>query len=202
MRAFTAARDARTTDELWLVEHAPVYTMGLKGRNGTLTAIHGIPVIYSDRGGDMTYHGPGQTVLYALLDLTRLGLGIKALVQALEQAVIDYLAQHRIEAGRRAGAPGVYVGGSKIAALGLRVRGGGSYHGLAFNVNMDLTPFTHIDPCGYQGLKVTQLADLHVAATVETAGMTIVERLTNLLGYNVTTLPPIDLTSLATQHHE
>ncbi len=203
MRAFTDARSAQTPDELWLVEHLPIYTMGLKGGDGTVADIQGTPVVYTDRGGDMTYHGPGQVVLYTLLDLTRLGLGIRKLVNTLEQIVIDDLAHYHIEAGRKAGAPGVYVRERKIAALGLRVRGGCSYHGLSFNVDMDLAPFSHIDPCGYEGLGVTQLRDLRVFATVATTGTALVERLAPLLGYNsVVTLPPTDLTTFAASRHE
>jgi lipoyl(octanoyl) transferase len=202
MRAFTDTRTEETPDELWLVEHPPVYTMGLKGRNGAAQEIHGIPVVYSDRGGDMTYHGPGQAVLYPLLDLNRLGLGIKALVNALEQIIIDYLADHDIAAQRRAGAPGVYVREDKIAQLGLRVRGGRCYHGLSFNVDMDLDPFTQIDPCGYEGLGVTQLADLRLPGTVLTVGPALAQRLAPRLGYNAPIpLSPVDLATLAAQHH-
>jgi lipoyl(octanoyl) transferase len=187
MRAFTDARTDATVDEIWLVEHPPVYTMGLKGRNGTTTAIGGIPLIYSDRGGDITYHGPGQTVLYALIDIGRLGIGIKTLVQTLEQTVVDYLAQYGIAAQRRAGAPGVYVEERKIASLGLRMRRTYSYHGLAFNVDMDLDPFARIDPCGYRGMQVTQLVDLLVprpAVAPAAAGVALAQRLAALLGYN------------------
>ena len=184
MRAFTDARAPETPDELWLVEHPPVYTMGLKGRAGTLTDIGGIPVIYTDRGGDITYHGPGQVVLYAMLDIARLGIGIKTLVQLLEQSIIDQLAQYEIAGARRAGAPGVYVGGKKIASLGLRVRRAGSYHGLALNVDMDLEPFARIDPCGYEGMEVTQLADFRAAAPTFEVGAELARRLAGLLGYN------------------
>jgi len=203
MRAFTATRDACTPDELWLVEHPPVYTMGLKGRDGSVHEIHGIPVVYSDRGGDMTYHGPGQLVLYTLLDLTRLGLGIKTLVHTLEQIVVDYLADHGIDAERKAGAPGVYVQGRKIASLGLRVRGAGTYHGLSLNVDMDLTPFTYIDTCGYEEMEVTHMVKLRVPVTVDAAGTALVARLAPRLGYNETvTLPSTDLQKLAAEDHE
>jgi lipoyl(octanoyl) transferase len=184
MRTFTDARTPETPDELWLVEHPPVYTMGLKGRDGTIADIGGIPLIYTDRGGDITYHGPGQIVLYPMLDLTRLGVGIKSLVQQLEQAIIDQLSRYEIAAARRPGAPGVYVGGKKIASLGLRVRRGCSYHGLACNVDMDLEPFARIDPCGYEGMEVTQLADLGVSASAFTVGAELARRLAGLLGYN------------------
>lgn len=184
MCAFTDARTPQTPDELWLVEHPPVYTMGLKGRDGSVNEIHGVPVVYSDRGGDMTYHGPGQIVLYALLDLGRLGLGIKTMVHALEQAVMDYLFDHCIDAQRRAGAPGVYVDDKKIAALGLRIRRSCSYHGLALNVDMDLTPFTFIDPCGYEGMEVTQLTDFGVTSPLAAVGTALAEQIALLLGYN------------------
>jgi lipoyl(octanoyl) transferase len=164
MQTFTDQRDADTPDELWLVEHPPVFTLGLAGKPEHVLDAGDIPVVRCDRGGQITYHGPGQVVLYALLDLNRAGLGVKALVTLLEQAVIDLLAGFDITAERRPGAPGVYVAGAKIAALGLRVRRGCCYHGLSFNVAMDLAPFTRINPCGYAGLAVTQLRDLAPAA--------------------------------------
>jgi lipoyl(octanoyl) transferase len=184
MRDFTAARDVTTLDELWLLEHPPVYTMGLKGHARAPTTLHNISVVRTDRGGDMTYHGPGQLVVYLLLDLARLGLGVKGLVGLLEQAVIDLLADDSVTAQRRSGAPGVYVNDRKIAALGLRVRGGRSYHGLALNVDMDLAPFAHIDPCGTPGLGVTQLAELGVKADMASVRRQLLERLLNRLGYN------------------
>jgi lipoyl(octanoyl) transferase len=194
MRAFTDTRASHTPDELWLIEHPPVYTMGLKGRHGTVADINNIPLVYSDRGGDITYHGPGQIVLYAMIDIGRLGIGIKTLVQSLEQIVIDYLSDNGIGAARRAGAPGVYVRDRKIAALGLRVRRNCSYHGLAFNIDMDLEPFNRIDPCGYQGLQVTQLAAFGRAATPADAGIALAHRLSALLGYNAPViLPPTHL---------
>lgn len=159
MQDFSARRTPATPDELWLLEHPPVYTLGLKRATDARTDIAGIPVVPTDRGGDITYHGPGQVIAYVLLDLTRRKLGVKELVHQLEQAVIDLLAGYEIGAARRAGAPGVYVAGRKIASLGLRVRRGASYHGLAFNHDMDLAPFAPIDPCGYAGLPVTCLAD-------------------------------------------
>jgi lipoyl(octanoyl) transferase len=184
MRDFTAARDVTTLDEFWLLEHPPVYTMGLKGHARAPRAIHGIPVVRTDRGGDMTYHGPGQIVAYLLLDLARLGLGVKGLVGLLEQAVIDLLAAYDIAGARLPGAPGVYVGRRKIAALGLRVRGGRSYHGLALNVDMDLAPFARIDPCGYPGLDVTQLASQDVRVDLETVRTALLAKLMERLGYN------------------
>lgn len=160
MRRFTDARDPDTPDELWLLEHPPVFTLGQAGRREHLRDPGDIPVIQVDRGGQVTYHGPGQLVAYLLLDLRRAGLGVKRLVRILEQAVLELLARHGIPADLRAEAPGVYVAGAKIAALGLRVRKGCSYHGLALNISMDLEPFRRIDPCGYAGLEVAQLADL------------------------------------------
>lgn len=184
MRDFTAARNAATPDELWLLEHPPVYTMGLKGHARAPASLHDIPVVCSDRGGDMTYHGPGQLVVYLLLDLARLGLGPKKLVRELEQTVIDLLADDGIVAARHAGAPGVYVENKKIAALGLRVRRMCSYHGLALNVDMNLAPFAHIDPCGIPGLGVTQLAELGAAGDMESVHCRLLERLLKRLGYN------------------
>ena len=169
MRAFTAQRAADTPDELWLLEHPPVYTLGQAGKPEHLLRANGIPVVRVDRGGQVTYHGPGQVIAYALLDIRRRGLAVKRLVWLLEQAVIDLLARHGVAGARRVGAPGVYVDGAKVAALGLRVRGGCTYHGLALNVDMDLAPFRDINPCGYAGLAVTQLADLGVELSREDA---------------------------------
>jgi len=160
MQDWTAQRQPDTADELWLLEHAPVFTLGLAGRHEHLLAPGTIPVVQSDRGGQVTYHAPGQLIAYVLLDLRRTSLGIKRLVTLLEQSVIDLLAADGISASRREGAPGVYVADAKIAALGLRVRHGCTLHGLALNVALDLEPFTRINPCGYAGLRVTQLADL------------------------------------------
>ncbi len=160
MRDFTDTRGEDTQDECWLLEHAPVFTLGQAGRPEHVLEAGDIPVVHCDRGGQVTYHGPGQVVIYPLFQLRRLGLGVKALVQGLEQVVIDYLADLGLDAGRREGAPGVYVQGAKIAALGLRVRRGCCYHGLAFNHRMDLSPFRRINPCGYAGMEVTQLEAL------------------------------------------
>lgn len=163
MRDFTDARDPQTPDELWQVEHAPVYTVGVAGRREHLPRIdNGIPVVQVDRGGQVTYHGPGQVVVYTLLDIARMGIGVRALVRLLENAVIGQLARHGIRALGRVDAPGVYVDGAKIAALGLRVRRGRCYHGLALNVDMDLSPFSAIDPCGYPGMAVVDLRRLGV----------------------------------------
>lgn len=159
MRAFTDARGPQTTDELWLLEHPPVFTLGQAGRAEHLLSPGEIPVIRTDRGGQVTYHGPGQLLGYLLLDLRRHGLGVKRLVVLLEQAVVDTLARQGIVASTCPGAPGVYVAGAKIASIGLRVRAGCSYHGLALNVAMDLEPFARINPCGYPGLAVTQISD-------------------------------------------
>jgi lipoyl(octanoyl) transferase len=181
MRRFTAARTAATPDELWVLEHPPVYTLGQAGKEEHLLRATAIPVRRIDRGGQITYHGPGQVVVYALVDLRRRGLSVKRLVWLLEQAVIDLLAARGIAGARRAGAPGVYVGGAKIAALGLRVRGGASYHGLALNVDVDLTPYGDINPCGYAGLAVTRLADLGVREDVDAVGDALVGGLRRLL---------------------
>lgn len=176
MRAFTEARGATTEDELWLVEHDPVYTLGVAGRLEHLLANpQGIPVIKTDRGGQITYHGPGQAIVYVLFDLKRAGFGVRELVMRLESAVIDLLAESAVEAYGRRDAPGVYVRmpGSgeeaKIAALGLKVRNGRTYHGVALNVAMDLSPFDFINPCGYPGLRVTELSELGVSLTRDAA---------------------------------
>jgi lipoyl(octanoyl) transferase len=169
MQDFTARRTADTPDEIWLLEHPPVYTLGQAGRREHLIAETGIPVVPIDRGGQITYHGPGQVVAYVLVDLRRRGYGIRDLVTRLEQAVIDLLAAQGVAAARLGGAPGVYVDGAKIAALGLRVRHGCTYHGLALNVDMDLAPFAAINPCGYPGMRVTQCRDLGVKLTLPQA---------------------------------
>ena len=163
MQEFTAQRDGDTPDELWLTEHAPVYTLGLNRKNVRLPWRDDIPLVHTDRGGKITYHGPGQAVVYLLLDLKRRGLTVRQLVDAMEGAVIDILAGRGIAAAGRADAPGVYVDGCKIASLGLRLKNGRCYHGLSLNVAMDLSPFSAIDPCGYQGLQVTQIRDLGIA---------------------------------------
>jgi lipoyl(octanoyl) transferase len=165
MRRFTNERNADTPDELWLLEHRPVYTNGQAGRPEHWPRQTAIPIEQVDRGGQITYHGPGQVVIYVLVDLPRRGLNVRGLVTRMETAVIALLADYGVAANRRADAPGVYVEAAKIAALGLRVRHGRSYHGLALNVDMDLAPFAAIDPCGYPGLAVTQLRDLNIALT-------------------------------------
>jgi lipoyl(octanoyl) transferase len=158
MQAFTDQRGERTTDQLWLVEHPPVFTQGQAGKAEHVLSPGDIPVIQVDRGGQVTYHGPGQIVAYPLLDIRRRGLGVRELVNRLEEAIIQVLHHFKIDGSRRKGAPGIYVDGAKIASLGLRVRKGCTFHGLAFNIDMDLGPFHRINPCGFQGLQVTQLS--------------------------------------------
>lgn len=183
MQAFTAARGPDTPDEIWLLEHPPVFTLGQAGKREHVLTDLGIPIVPIDRGGQVTYHGPGQVVAYLLLDLRRRGYGVRELVSRLEQAVIDLLAGYGVVAQRREGAPGVYVGAAKIAALGLRVKNGCTYHGLALNVDMDLAPFSAINPCGYAGLAVTQTRELGIAATAQEMGeallASLVEAVTN-----------------------
>lgn len=183
MRAFTLARTPETPDELWLLQHPPVYTLGLAGKPEHLLRATDIPLVSIDRGGQITYHGPGQIVAYLLLDLKRRGIGVKELVRRMEQAVIDLLADYGVAAERKSGAPGVYVDGAKIAALGLRIKNGCSYHGLALNVDMDLTPFSNINPCGYAGMRVTQTRDLGIADNLETLSEKLAQRLLRELGY-------------------
>jgi lipoyl(octanoyl) transferase len=183
MQQFSERRDPSTIDEIWFLEHPPVYTIGLRGKGRELPNPYGIALIHSDRGGDVTYHGPGQTVVYVLSDLRRRNWGVRRLVSGLEQAVIDLLAAHGIHGERRAGAPGVYVDRKKLAALGLRVRNGCSYHGLALNVNLDLKPFASIDPCGYPGLEVTQMLDLGIDADVARTNQLLLPHLLHNLEY-------------------
>ena len=168
MQDFTATRDAATPDELWLLQHPPVYTLGQAGKPEHLIRPTEIPLVKIDRGGQITYHGPGQVVGYLLLDLHRRHLKVREMVHQLEQALIDCLADYGLDARRKDGAPGVYIDGAKIAALGLRVRNGCSYHGLSLNVDMDLTPFTWINPCGYSGLQTIQLKDFGVTEAPDT----------------------------------
>ena len=163
MRALTASRTPETADELWITEHEPLYTTGIAGRAEHLPRNSTIPVVRVDRGGQITYHGPGQTLVYCLIDLARRRITVSTMVDLMEQAVIDLLAAYGTRGERRKGAPGVYVGGSKIAALGLRVRSGRCYHGVALNVSNDLAPFDAIDPCGYAGLRVTNTKSLGIA---------------------------------------
>lgn len=177
MQDFTARRTPETADEIWLLEHPPVYTQGQAGKPEHLIAATAIPVVPIDRGGQITYHGPGQLVAYVLVDLRRRGYGIRELVTRMEQAVIDLLADHGVAAARQPGAPGVYVDGAKIAALGLRVKHGCTYHGLALNVDMDLAPFAAINPCGYAGMPVTQCRGLGVQLTLPQAEQALTQAL-------------------------
>ncbi|HWU82104.1 MAG TPA: lipoyl(octanoyl) transferase LipB [Methylophilaceae bacterium] len=170
MQRFTAERDEATPDELWVTEHPPVYTLGLNRKDVRLPSRTDIPVIAVDRGGKITYHGPGQVVVYLLIDLKRRSLSVRQLVNVMEGAIVSLLFEHGIESAARADAPGVYVHDSKIASLGLRLKQQRCYHGLALNVDMDLSPFLAIDPCGYQGMQVTQLRDLDIALDAAHAG--------------------------------
>lgn len=181
MQALTRERGPEAPDEVWLLEHPPVYTLGLAGRREHVLAPGGIPVIATDRGGQVTYHGPGQAVAYVMLDLRRHALGVKELVRRLEQAAIEVLAHHGIAGERRPGMPGVYVRGAKIAAVGLRIARGCSYHGIALNVDLDLEPFARIDPCGYPGLACTRLADLGVRDSIDSVQQTLAESLQRCL---------------------
>jgi len=178
MQSFTTARTASTPDELWQVEHPPIYTLGVAAKSEHLPRVeNGIPLLKTDRGGQITYHGPGQIVVYTLLDLRRRNLGVRALVRRLEQAVIELLKGYRIEANARQDAPGVYVEQAKVAALGLRVRNGCCYHGLSLNVDMDLGPFRNINPCGYPNLEVTQLRDLGISDPLESVADGLLDKL-------------------------
>ncbi len=181
MQRFTQNRDAETADEIWITEHPSVYTLGLNGRREHLFNTGDIPIINSDRGGQVTYHGPGQLIIYTLLDIKRLNLGIRALVTTLEQAMIFALAQYNISAVARADAPGVYVDNKKIGSIGLRIKKNCSYHGLSINNHMDLRPFDHINTCGYSGLEVTQLADLGVTVANAELGISITQALLTAL---------------------
>lgn len=184
MQQFTANRDETTDDELWLVEHPAVFTLGLNGKTHHLLNPGNIPVINVDRGGQVTYHGPGQIVLYSLLDLERLGIGVQELVQKLEQAIINLLARYDVPSKARRDAPGVYVDGAKIAALGLRIKRGKSYHGLSLNVDMDLEPFNRINPCGFEDMTVTQFSDLRPDTDSTLLAEQLVTELKQILGYN------------------
>ena len=177
MQDFTNSRQSDTPDELWFLQHFPVYTLGKNGKSEHVISPEKIPVVNSDRGGQVTYHGPGQIVVYTLLDLTRLKTGVRELVTALEQTIIELLADYSVLASSRREAPGVYVNDAKIAALGLRVRKGCSFHGLALNVDMDLEPFTRINPCGYEGLEVTQLKNVVSGIKIEAVTDDLQQRL-------------------------
>jgi lipoyl(octanoyl) transferase len=181
MRRFTDTRGTTTPDELWVLEHPPVYTVGIAGRAKHFPRSGEVPIERIDRGGQITYHGPGQAIVYALVDLARRGLTVRGMVSLIEQAVIELLGAHGVGAERRKGAPGVYVDGAKIAALGLRVRRGCCYHGVALNVDMDLAPFSAIDPCGYPGLAVTQTRAHGVVAGAEEMGDELAHRIARLI---------------------
>ena len=183
MQDFTAKRDETTPDELWCLEHPPVFTMGLNGKDEHLLNIKNIPVINIDRGGQVTYHGPGQLVIYTLIDLARLNIGVKDLVNSIEKAIITLLKKHDINALEKEGAPGVYVEEKKIAALGLRIKRNKSYHGLSLNINMDLSPFQQINPCGYAGMAVTQLKNLKDDIDSEKVKSDLITLLSEFLGY-------------------
>ncbi len=185
MRAFTDSRDASTADEFWVLEHDPVFTLGQAGKPEHVLAAGDIPVIKVERGGQVTYHGPGQIVAYPLLDLRRLGIGVRELVDRIEQVIIDTLEEWNIVAVRRAGAPGVYVGAAKIGALGLRVRRGCTLHGLALNVGMDLEPFRRINPCGFAGLDVTQVLDLGGPGAIAAVEDALIDRFVRAFGYRL-----------------
>jgi len=182
MRDFTAQRGPATPDEIWVLQHFPVYTLGLAGKPEHLLCDTVIPLVETDRGGQITYHGPGQLVVYLLLDLHRRNLGVKDLVRRLEQAVIDLLGEFGVSGERRENAPGVYVDEAKIAALGLKVKSSGSYHGLSLNVDMDLAPFAAINPCGYPGLAVTQTRDVGILAGLDDLAPRLVRQVTEKLG--------------------
>ncbi len=184
MRELTDARGPDKPDELWLVEHDPVFTQGLAGKPEHLLNPGDIPVVQTDRGGQVTYHGPGQVVAYPLLDLKRLGLGVRCLVDRLEQSVIDVLSERGIEGVRRDGAPGVFVGQAKIASIGLKVRRECTYHGLAFNIDMDLAPFARINPCGFSGLAMTDMKTLDESANWQAMADALCTSICRLLGYH------------------
>jgi len=181
MQAFTDERNADTPDEIWFLEHPPVFTLGMSGKREHLLAPGDIPVVQIDRGGQVTYHGPGQLVVYPLIDLRRAGFGIRDFVTALERAVIDYAAEFGVQAECRRNAPGVYVDGRKLASVGIRVRRGAAYHGLALNVNLDLEPFRRINPCGYAGLEMTQLSILGGPSAVYAAAVGLESHLLSAL---------------------
>lgn len=199
MQRFTDARNDETPDEIWIVEHDPVFTLGQAGKPEHVLMPGEIPVLHVDRGGQVTYHGPGQIVAYPLLDLKRLKIGVREYVHRIEQAIIDTLAEWNIHAERRDGAPGVYVAGAKVAALGIRVRRGCTFHGLAFNVAMDLEPFRRINPCGYEGLQVTSVLDLGGPSSLSAVESVLLDHLSRQFGLALRDAPPPELASLASQ---
>ena len=197
MQGFTDARDTDTPDELWFVEHDPVFTLGQAGKDEHVLIPGDIPVIHVDRGGQVTYHGPGQIVVYPLLDLKRLKVGVRDYVCRIEQAIIDTLGEWNIGAARRNGAPGVYVNGAKVAALGIRVRRGCSFHGLAFNIAMDLEPFHRINPCGYAGLEVVSMSDLGGPGGMDAVKPVLLAELARQFGLAPEAAAPPDLAAWA-----
>jgi lipoyl(octanoyl) transferase len=190
MRDYTDTRDQHSTDQLWLLQHPAVFTLGQAGKRDHILNPGEIPIVNSDRGGQVTYHGPGQLIAYLLLDLRRARLGVRGLVTQLESAVIRLLAQYGIQASASKDAPGVYIDGAKVASLGLRVRKGCSYHGLSLNIDMDLNPFTRINPCGYPGLQVTQLADCMENTDLPSLGRELAQQLAEGLGYTLSFTDP------------
>lgn len=189
MQEFTAARDENTSDELWCLEHPPVFTMGLNGKKEHILDIKNIPVINIDRGGQITYHAPGQLIVYTLIDLERINMGVKDLVNTIENSIINLLESYEIHAQGKKNAPGVYVNGDKIAALGLRIKRNKSYHGLSLNIDMDLSPFQQINPCGYAGLQVTQIKDLKPESNLTNIKADLISHLSQLFGYtNISTV--------------
>lgn len=197
MQGFTDARDTDTPDELWFVEHDPVFTLGQAGKDEHVLMPGDIPVIHVDRGGQVTYHGPGQIVVYPLLDLKRLKIGVRDYVCKIEQAIIDTLGEWNIGAARKDGAPGVYVNGAKVAALGIRVRRGCSFHGLAFNIAMDLEPFHRINPCGYAGLEVVSMSDLGGPGGMDAVKPVLLAELARQFGLAPEAAAPPDLAAWA-----
>lgn len=188
MQTVTAHRDKDSRDELWLVEHPPVFTQGRNSKPEHILDAGDIPVIDIDRGGQVTYHGPGQLVIYTLIDLSRRKLGVRDLVSALERSVIELLADYRFAAVARQDAPGVYVDNAKVASLGLRIKHGRSYHGLSLNIDVDLEPFSRINPCGYEGLAVTRLRDMGISDDKDMIAEKLCTRLATILGYNTLSL--------------
>ncbi|RWU12750.1 lipoyl(octanoyl) transferase LipB [Pseudidiomarina gelatinasegens] len=187
MQTFTDERDEHTTDELWVLEHDPVFTQGQAGKEEHILAPGDIPIVKVDRGGQVTYHGPGQLVVYFLLDIRRRKMGVRQLVNAIEDAIVAMMAEYGVEAAARPDAPGVYVNGAKLCSLGLRIRKGCSFHGLALNVDMDLTPFLRINPCGYAGMEMVQSIDLNGPQSVSEAAQHVTQIFAKLLGYEHTT---------------
>jgi len=186
MQDFTDRRTADSVDELWIVEHQPVFTQGQAGKQEHLLAPGDIPVVPVDRGGQVTYHGPGQLVIYFLLDIRRLSMGVRQLVNSIENTVVDMLADYRVQANARRDAPGVYVNGDKVCSLGLRIRRGCSFHGLALNVNMDMEPFSRINPCGLTGIKMVQTCDLGGPKDLAEASEVVVNHFVKNIGYQNT----------------